>query len=262
MDPMFRVPLILMALMAASAFVSFKLTIFFFVAFVVYGFVYLPIRLTRERRAQSEKNESLFRSMFPELQPCFHPARMVELVRAQFAREKNGEPWQWTNPPGFDAAAQAAVAPDPKGERVRLADSAGTRLAEFVYDKHPEGGVIRIGPGKMTVDIRNPTKPRVRYWHPQREFKWSLDGWVFTTPVADQPFESSSSSSGFSSSSSDSSRSAATAAGIAGLGGTFDGGGASAGWDDDKGSHSSASRGDSAGSASAESSGGTGSTSY
>jgi uncharacterized membrane protein YgcG len=241
---------------------------FLFVAVMAILVVAVPIgsaiagrRRQRQALADKERDETLFRSMFPELQPYYHPERLVEFVTARIARKGTQKAWGWDNPPGFSGVRTEFSQAD-KGERVRLLDTGRKPRGEFLYEPIAGGGVLRVGKGKLTVDISKPAQPRVRYWHPEREFKWSLAGWVFKTPVADEPFESSSSSSSFSSSSSDSSRSAATAAGFAGLGGTFDGGGASAGWDDAKGSQSSASPGDSAGSASAESSGGTGSTSY
>ncbi len=40
----------------------------------------------RGARDQREKNEALFGSMFPELQPHFHPERLVEFVGARLAR--------------------------------------------------------------------------------------------------------------------------------------------------------------------------------
>jgi uncharacterized membrane protein YgcG len=216
----------------------------------------------RRSGQQREKNEALFRSMFPELQPWFHPAKIAEFVIAHLAHADTHGAWQWKNPAGFPAAAMADFSPDPRGERVRLMDAAGKPLGEFVFETIPEGGVLRVGPGKLTVDIRDPKQPRVRYWHPDREFKWSLAGWVFKTPVADEPFESSSSSSGFSSGSPDASRNATTAAGFAGQGGTFDGGGASAGWDDARSGSSSTGEGSAAGGTPADSAAGSGSTSY
>jgi uncharacterized membrane protein YgcG len=233
-----------------------------FIAWLVRSFIARRGRVLKDAEEQREKNEALFRSMFPELQPYYHPARLVEFVTALMAREPLQGNWRWATPAGFEAAAQAEVSPDPKGERVRLVDAAGRPLSEFVFDTHPEGRVLRVGQGKLTVDVRDPKQPRVRYWHPNREFKWSLAGWVFKTPVADEPFESSSSSSGFSSGSPDASRTAATAAGFAGLGGTFDGGGASAGWDGARPGSSPAGEGAAAEGTSAESSTGSGSTSY
>lgn len=196
--------------------------------------VVMPIRSAFKRRRDTQdteklrgKNEALFRSMFPELQPHFHPERLVEFAQARLGRSWSAKA-RWANPAGFPGAAVAELKAEERDrERVRLLDRAGMLLHEFTFEKHPEGGVLRLGKGKFTVDVRKPPQPRVRYWHPDREFKWSRAGWVFKTPVADEPFESSSSSS-----SSGSSRSATAAAGIVGLGGTFDGGGAAAGWDD------------------------------
>lgn len=217
--------------------------IFFLIIFVkpIYA-VFKRRRGAQETEKLRGKNEALFRAMFPELQPHFHPERMVEFALARLNRSWSVKPAHWENPPGFPAAAVAEVKAEGERERVRLLDATGKLLHEFTFEKHAEGGAIRFGKGKITVDIRKPPQPRVRYWHPDREFKWSRAGWIFKTPVADEPFESSSSSSSFSSSSSDSSRSAA-AAGIAGLGGTFDGGGASAGWDESTQGGSSGSAG-------------------
>lgn len=214
-------------------------------------------KFMERRRLQSTtdlhaRNEALFRSMFPELQPHFHPERLVAFVRARLDRGPVPAVSQWKDPAGFPAAAMAESALGDKGrERVVLRGQAGGGvIGEFQFEKVPEGGVLRLGRGKLTVNLREPGDPRVRYWHPDREFKWSRAGWVFTTPVADEPFASSSSSSSFSSgdSSSGATRATAAAAGIVGLGGTFDGGGASAGWDDARpDSSSGAAAGDSSG---------------
>ena len=244
-----------------------------FAAILFFIVVVLPIRASYKRWRDKQdtgelygKNEALFRSMFPELQPHFHPERLVEFVQARLDRSWSVKPARWADPPGFPAAAVAEVKAEGEREHVRLLDTAGKLLHEFIFEKHPEGGVLRFGKGKFTVDVRKPPQPRVRYWHPDREFKWSRAGWIFTTPVADEPFESSSSSSSLSSSSSDSSRTAA--AGLVGLGGTFDGGGASAGWDQSpqtastSGAAGGGSIGGAGGESSSDSSTGSGSTSY
>jgi uncharacterized membrane protein YgcG len=95
---------------------------------------------------------------------------------------------------------------------------------------------VRVGKGKLTATLNGP-EPRVRYWHPDREFKWTPRNWKFTTRIADREVESSDSGTSFSSDSSSSSSTssiatgAAAAAGIAAAGGAFDGGGASQAWD-------------------------------
>lgn len=197
---------------------------------------FMERRRLRSAKDLHARNETLFRAMFPELQPHFHPARLVEFVKARLDRGPVPAVSRWKDPAGFPAAAMAESALGEKGrERVILrGPSGGGVIGEFHFEKVPEGGVLRVGKGKLTVNLREPSDPRVRYWHPDREFKWSQAGWVFTTPVADAPIESSSHNSSFSSSDSSSgaSRATAAAAGIVGLGGTFDGGGASAGWDD------------------------------
>ena len=206
-----------------------------FVAFFYFG-IRFAMRGVRER---GKRDEALYQSLFPDLQPHFHPVRLHEFVKAWRARKPRQPPYSWDNPPGFPGAAKADFTPDPKGQRVRILDAAGAALVQFILESHAEGAAVRYGPGKFTVDIRNKADPRVRYWHPKREFKWSQNkGWRFVSPVADEAIDSNDSGTSYSrdndSSSSTSSRSsgAAAAAGVAGLGGTFDGGGASAGWDD------------------------------
>lgn len=190
---------------------------------------------SREQSAASEKarNEALFRSMFPELQPHFHPERLVEFVAARIKGKANARgkrAWDWNNPPGFPGLHADFAATD-KGEHVTLKDPDGKAVGDFLYEAAPDIGVMRVGKGKLTVDLRNRPSPRVRYWHPEREFKWSLKEWVFKTPIADEPFSSSRSESNSSSFTSSSDSRSTTAAALVGAGGTFDGGGAAGGWD-------------------------------
>jgi hypothetical protein len=121
---------------------------------------------------------------------------------------------------------------------VRLRDAAGAVVGEFVFEQHPEGGVLRVGKGKLTVNTKDVASPRVRYWHPDREFKWKRGQWTFLSRMADRgdrngrpqqllqrfvvvvELQLRASR-----------RGAAVAGGIAAAGGTFDGGGASAAWD-------------------------------
>jgi len=200
------------------------------------------------RKTGGRRAEALFVSMFPELQPHFHPERVIEFVRARQARTPKREGHTVRNPKGF-AAAAAEVRFDDKGrEQWRLLDEAGAVLAQFRYEDHREGAALRVGQGKLTVNLKDRARPRVRYWHPEREFKWQERIWVFQTTMSESPFESSSDSSSFSSSSSSFSPGAAAgAAAIVAAGGTFDGGGASAGWDAERGE----SGGDSGGTATA-----------
>ena len=189
----------------------------------------------REKSAATEKarNEALFCSMFPELQPHYHPERLVEFVAARIKGKANARgkrEWDWNNPPGFPGLRANFAATD-KGERVTLTGPDGKAVSEFLYEAAPAIGVMRVGKGKLTVDLSNRPAPRVRYWHPEREFKWSLKGWVFKTPIADEPFSSSSPESSNSSFTSSSDSRSATTAALAGAGGAFDGGGAAGGWD-------------------------------
>ncbi len=170
-------------------------------------------------------------SMFPDLQPHFHPRGLHEFVTAWRARKSATRPYTWMKPPGFAAASKAEVLIGTRGELFRLFDAAGALLTEFALASHSEGAALRFGQGKFTVNVKDKQDKRVRYWHPNREFKWSeRKGWRFTTPVADRSIDSSDSGTSYSSSTT-TAGAAAAAAGVAGLGGTFDGGGASAGWD-------------------------------
>lgn len=216
-----------------------------FVLFAVVMVLLLVVRpivgLFRDRRAHlagiaaAGKAEALFQSMFPELQPHFHPERVVDYVVSrvqQGAAPVNG---LLEKPRGFPAAARARIEITPKGERTFLEDEAGARLAEFLFERRADAlGSLRVGPGKLTVKQKLHRTPYVQYWHPEREFEWRSRGnWTFKTPVADRSFDSSDSGTSWSNDTSPSTRATAVAAGaaVAGLGGTFDGGGASAGWD-------------------------------
>lgn len=139
--------------------------------------------------------------MFPDLQPHFHPQKLVDYVRARMRGQA---------PP--DAAAAQAI-------------------AQAAYQQDPRGATLRFGKGKFTVDAQ---EPRVKYWHPEREFKWQPKRdprWIFATPMADAPFSSSDRDALAFRDSSSSSTAARAATAFTGAGGTFDGGGASAGWD-------------------------------
>jgi uncharacterized membrane protein YgcG len=216
-----------------------------FVAFIAFN-LWNARRALRAEGDRKARDEALFVSMFPDLQPHFHPKKLIEYVRARRASMPPKAGKTWKLPPGF-GVHDADIRFDNGKEQVRLRDAAGSVLAMFLFEEHQEGGVIRFGKGKFTVNIRE-AAPRVRYWHPDREFKWSQPkGWTFVTRMADEPFSGSSSSSDSSSSGwSDSSRTAAgvaagaaAGAAIAGAGGAFDGGGASQGWDGDRSSKTS-----------------------
>lgn len=196
------------------------------------GLVVVIVYLVRKNRAGQARSEALFRSMFPDLQPYYHPLKLIDFVRAR--RSRKARAGTWKSPPGF-ATDSAETTLDDGKERVRLLDAAGAVLAEFIFEDHVEGGVLRLGKGKLTVNLQDANNPRVRYWHPDREFKWKRGQWTFQSRMADQGIASGDSTS-FSSDSSSSSgsglaRGAAVAGGIAAAGGAFDGGGASAAFD-------------------------------
>ena len=213
--------------------------VFLVFAAVVVGAITLALRATKRDRA---KSEAYFLSMFPDLQPFFHPKNVQEFVRARLAQAPARSGMTVRSPPGFAAAHEAQVSfdIDKKGrerEIWRLLDAGGKELARFLFEADAKDGMVRVGEGKFRVG-RVPTDQRVRYWHPDREFKWTAPGlWKFVTRVSDEPIESTDRGTSFSdsSSSSSSTRTAATAAAAAGVvaaGGTFDGGGASAAWDE------------------------------
>lgn len=136
----------------------------------------------------AEKAEAMFKSMFPELQPHFHPERVVQHVQARAKRGPIGGTWE--DPPGFPAAKRAVMEDTPKGERTVLEDAAGGALAEFLYlegDRPDVLGLLRIGPAKYRVNKLG----HASYWHPNREFKWKGAGrWTFTSRVADDSIDS------------------------------------------------------------------------
>ena len=220
-----------------------------FLAFVV-AVVFAAFRQNKQNRA---KQEAYFVSMFPDLQPYFHPGKLVEFVTARLARTapKSGD--TWPRPPGFDAdRATVSCGIDKKGrerETWTLVDAAGAALTDFIFETHPEGGVLRVGDGKFTVDTRVKGQPKVRYWHPDREFKWTPLLWKFTTRLTEDTFDSSDRGTSWSSDSTSSSTAAtvAGAAGIAAAGGAFDGGGASHAWSEGGASSARSDSGDRAG---------------
>jgi|SRR5688500_3416305 len=130
--------------------------------------VFLAVRAAkrsaaRARGMRGEMNariEALFKASFPELQPHFHPARVHEFVKERIVRKAPSRNTTWTNPPGFPAAAAAEIELDGLRDKVRLIGAEGQTFAEFVYEEHPEGGVVRLGKGKFTVNVKG-KEPRV-----------------------------------------------------------------------------------------------------
>jgi hypothetical protein len=208
-------------------------------AFLIYKASGLWRKASGANAAATQRNEALFQSLFPDLQPHLHPEKLHQFVRAWRYRMKRtpaSAPYEWDNPPGFAGAVKAAFSAGPKGrDEVRVLDAAGGILSQFLIEPHAEGAQVRVGQGKFTVNIKDPLDPRVRYWHPRREFKWSKSkGWKFVTPVADRSIDSDDRGTSYSSdrSTSTAATTAAGAAAVAGLGGAFDGGGAAGGWED------------------------------
>ena len=208
---------------------------------VVGGIVFLFGLAVRAGKKLSAKQEAYFVSMFPDLQPYYHPKNVLEFVRARLAQAPARSGMTVRSPPGFPAAHEAQVSfdIDKKGrerETWRLLDASGQELSQFFFQTDEKDGMVRVGNGKFRVS-RVASVKRVRYWHPDREFKWTPDAWKFVTRLSEDPIDSTDRGTSFSDSGSSSSSTstaaatAAAAAGVAAAGGTFDGGGASAAWD-------------------------------
>ena len=193
-----------------------------------------PLHLRAGGNAANKRQEALFVSTFPELQPHFHPQKVLEFIGAWRSRVPRPDVVLWNNAPGFGTSRVRLMPKSGKGQPAELLDATEAAVATFILQDHAEGGVIRLGSGKFTVNLRDAA---VRYWHPQREFKWSrAKGWKMINSLSDRPIESNDRGSSFSSDSpsssfSSSSPSARAGAAMAGAGGAFDGGGASDSWD-------------------------------
>jgi uncharacterized membrane protein YgcG len=196
----------------------------------------LGFEVRRRDRQEAERDDALFRSMFPDLSPHFHPRNVLAYIKARVGERA---PPIWKNPPGFAGAATAeteVVAARERitlrpviRERVILKDNTGAILAQFMLEPVPDAMVLRVGKGKFTVDRRY---NEVKYWHPDRQFKWLPPNiWRFTTAIVQGTISSSEATSSLSSPGGSSRDGRAGAAPFAGAGGAFDGGGASHGWE-------------------------------
>ena len=116
--------------------------------FVVAGFF-----IQRHNRRQSAqafaRNESLFASMFPDLQPYYHPKKVLEFVRARLAQAPARGGMRMKSPPGF-AVPMAEVSFDTDGKgRERelwvLLDEAGRELSRFFFESDANDGMVRVG---------------------------------------------------------------------------------------------------------------------
>ena len=58
-------------------------------------------RSLKETAVSAQRNEALFQSLFPDLQPHFHPERLHEFVKRWQGRKTMPLPSTWMNPPGF-----------------------------------------------------------------------------------------------------------------------------------------------------------------
>jgi hypothetical protein len=197
----------------------------------------------KDAAAARERQEALFKATFPELQPNFHPAKVLPFVNAWRARLTTPPNLEWNDLPALGFAKARFGAVGEKGRPVEFLDDAGAVVSRVLLQEHPEGGVMRLGPGKFTVNLRDQA---VRYWHPEREFKWSkIKGWRVLTSLSDRSIDSNDRGTSFSSDSPSSSTAATAAtaavagAAIATGAGAFDGGGSSSSWDDASGTRTS-----------------------
>lgn len=199
--------------------------------------------LARRQKERREKQEALFKATFPELQPHLHPEEVLQFVSAWRKRPASPEPFEWRHPRGFASATARFARAGDKGQPAEIVDEGGEVLARFVVQDHPEGGALRIGPGKLTVNVQNES---VRYWHPEREFKWSrVKGFRMITSLSNRGIVSTDQGTFYSSSdrsysaSTAATAAAAGAAAVTGAGGAFDGGGSSQSWDESADSRTS-----------------------
>ena len=177
------------------------------------------------------RQEALFKASFPELQPRFHPERILQFVTAWLQHRGNASAFEWKKPPGLGVSTARVSAHGEKGRDIELLE-ANQVVSRFLLKSDGRDMVIRLGPGKFTINVKDKA---VRYWHPEREFKWSKQkGWRVLTSLSQRPIDSNDRGTTFSSDSPSSSFSSsgarAGAAAVAGAGGTFDGGGASDSW--------------------------------
>jgi hypothetical protein len=135
----------------------------------------------------------------PTCSRYYHPQQALRLRgRAPHGNVFRAEPTR--NPPGF-AGATADVRVEKTGAKsVRILDADGHAPHPVRLREAQRGRGDPRRQGQVHRDhTRNPREPRVRYWHPEREFKWTPLTWKFKTSVADRPFESGDSRSSFSS---------------------------------------------------------------
>ncbi len=191
---------------------------------------------TTEQRAASAKGEALFQSMFPDLQPYFHPARLAEWLTGYGQRKDQavGGIMEMGLPvPGFPEAQCCEVVPEGNQKRVRILDTTGLALSEFEFTDERFGGTITMVSGRFRVDLGNRDDPMVQFRGGDREFDWSGQrGWRFRTPVADHGFDTYDDGLRWSDDSPSSTAVAVTAGAMVAAGGTFGGAGASGAWDD------------------------------
>src|SRR6187455_3300905 len=79
-----------------------------------------------KRRGADRRQEALFVASFPELQPHFHPEKVLKFVSAWRTRAPKPDPLVWNDPPGFGVARVRLSPPGEKGQRAELLDAAGS----------------------------------------------------------------------------------------------------------------------------------------
>src|SRR6185369_15864704 len=132
--------------------------LFAFVGFIAV-FIAAAVLIARAGKkmaaANQAKFEALFASMFPDLQPYYHPRNVLEFVRARLAQEPSRGGIRIKNPPGFPVdAADVSFQTDSKGrehEVWHLLDGTGQRLSAFMFESDAKDGMVRVGKGKFRV---------------------------------------------------------------------------------------------------------------
>lgn len=190
------------------------------------------------------KGEALFKSMFPDLQPYFHPARLAQWLAAY--RERKGRmvgdlPRMDRPVPGFPEAQRCELLPDDNRKYVRVLDAEGLPCCEFHLEEERFGAMLATTAGSFRVDLDNPDDPAISFRASDREFDWSRKGgWRFRTPVAEQGIDSYDDGLRWSDDAHSSSSSSPASGMIVAAGGAFGGAGASGAWDEAHGESTSA----------------------
>src|SRR5689334_6563587 len=108
------------------------------VAFIVFFVIVArqSMRWAKDAAAAREKQEALFKAAFPELQPHFHPEKVLQFVAAWDSLGGAPENHEWNYPPGL-GFAKARVGPmGSKGRPIEFLDRAGAVVSRALLADH------------------------------------------------------------------------------------------------------------------------------